>query len=1557
MSWEPGGYAEKLGHRYEGRWVARQLIRLLAEEICEVAIECVGDDEQGVDLWIRNRDGVRQAQQCKGRNASRETWSVGNLKDRGILTHARRQLERERTNEYALVSAVPAANLPDLCQSARLSSGDSEEFFLAQVQHIGEGRRQLFRQFCEANALDAESPDDRAIAYDLLRRIHFHLFADDQNGRDELRTWAGMLVAGEPDVVIAILADFASEHLRKPIHADEVRRHLEQSGHTCKQLVHDRRLGPALESLQQDFADSIAPYLIRHQIIHRDETEQILGALPNRTIVILHGDAGHGKTAVLFDLTSRLQENQMCFLPIRLDRKHPSTSTCQFGQQIGLPDSPTQCLAAIAAGRPAVLILDQLDALRWTSAHTSGALDVCKSLVREVEALRRLGKSISAVLCCRTFDLEHDPEIREWLASAGNDTSCRVEVKALSDGLVREVVGDRYDALSRRQQEILQSPQMLALWLELEQSEAIVDFSSATELMRKYWTDRCHAARRLGIAESELNMALDAIVKYMESEGRLSAPEGLLANRPATSDALQSLGIIRTASHQTSFRHQTFFDFLVADRVARELCQGDGSVLRWLGPRENQSLFRREQIRLLLSMLADEAPGQFVRAVRELLTDVNVRFHLKHLVLEMLGRIQRPVLTLFDFLVARVSDDYWRPHILGTVFWGHEPYVLELHKRGILADWLNSTDQEDINWALALLRSVNETCGALVAKLLTPLIGREGDWPRWILPTLPIGAVGECEELFELRLELARRGHAEPYVHWRKLAEENPRRVARLIEAGISTWKPLPHDPDELDTYMPTPSDRSGLERWTHEDLEAIKNAVQTNPEETWDLLIPHVERLTAIKLDRYDHRLDGWRELDELDEGAGYVRIPWAITAIVGEAGKRLAQTLPEAFLARSRLFQTSISKIVQRILLDVYTCLPAAHADEGIGWLLEDEQRLEIGSGYHEPPSIPAARMICALSPHCAADVFRELEKRITHYHSPSERLEAEYWLQESRHGRYGAWFGEAQYALLPALCPSRISPGTRGLIGVLERKFTGNPGMHFVRSGNTKFGRITSPLCLENLLDVSDNAWLRIIGNRKIPRERGGRWRQRCDDNIVETSADSFAQDLGQAARRQPERFAQLALRFPEDAPQVYIDAVLAAITCTQPLDVPEDEKPTWEPVRQETIEAVLEKFPPNESDKTAISFCRLMRNRADFTWSERSIRRLVGYAKAHIDPAPAKPGLGCHDPADDARGTLLHSLVEQGINCVRGVAAYAIAALLREHPDWLASLRRAVESLVGDPNVAVRVAAVEVCLAVSNIDKSLAVRWFCAACNGDLRVAASPRAVQLFNLAFKSDYESLAPIVLAMCDSDIDEVAQEGAEEVTARWLFHESFAANLDRCRMGRPALRKGVAQVSTHFLGEQTYYARCKDILLPLLTDPDADVRKEISRVFRRGEALKSQTLREFASIYVHSPAFTDDPNWLLRALEHYPGSLLDFGDVICDACERLVQAATEPARAQESHYHHSLWCLPPLLLRLYEQAQDQRDGGIQNRCLDAWDRLFESRVGVTRELTRAIDK
>jgi hypothetical protein len=124
MGFEPGGRADKLGNRHEGRWVTKQLLRLLNEEIRSVTIEAIGDDEKGIDLWVEDTNGFRQAQQCKARNSSNEFWPIRDLKARGIFDSIRFQLGRDSRHEFILVSGVPAKLFGDICDSARNSNGN-----------------------------------------------------------------------------------------------------------------------------------------------------------------------------------------------------------------------------------------------------------------------------------------------------------------------------------------------------------------------------------------------------------------------------------------------------------------------------------------------------------------------------------------------------------------------------------------------------------------------------------------------------------------------------------------------------------------------------------------------------------------------------------------------------------------------------------------------------------------------------------------------------------------------------------------------------------------------------------------------------------------------------------------------------------------------------------------------------------------------------------------------------------------------------------------------------------------------------------------------------------------------------------------------------------------------------------------------------------------------------------------------------------------------------------------------------------------------------------------
>lgn len=417
MPFEPGGRADKLGNRHEGRWVAKQLLRLVKEDIRYVTIESVGDDEKGVDLWIGLNNWQSQAQQCKARNTSKEYWNINDLRDREILANMRFQLDRNLSADFVFVSGVPVKMLGDICDSARNSSGDSEEFYLKQIKGVGHERNLAYQQFCRALKLDPKEQDSRAIAFDYLLRIRVELYPDDDNSWNDLLTMAGFLLTGQPETTVATLLTYAESHERlgNPINPDELRRYLESQNIHLKELAYDSRISPAIKRLQEEFDESICPYLINQDVINRSETDECLNALKTNGLVIIHGMAGVGKSGVLFESTRKLQDRNMIWLPIRLDRRIPKNTAAEFGESIGLPDSPVHSLSALAGTRHCVLILDQLDAIRWTSMHSANALDVCKEMVRQVSSFRRDNRNISIVISCRTFDLENDPEIRYWL--------------------------------------------------------------------------------------------------------------------------------------------------------------------------------------------------------------------------------------------------------------------------------------------------------------------------------------------------------------------------------------------------------------------------------------------------------------------------------------------------------------------------------------------------------------------------------------------------------------------------------------------------------------------------------------------------------------------------------------------------------------------------------------------------------------------------------------------------------------------------------------------------------------------------------------------------------------------------------------------------------------------------------------------------------------------------------------------------------------------------------------------------------------------------------------
>lgn len=1544
MALEPGGYADKVGNRYEGSWVVRQLLCVLNETLRSVEIEAVGADQDGIDLCVEFPSGIRRAQQCKIRNGSNDKWSIADLSRRGILAAMRAFLDKSDSNEFQFVTAIPSTTLHDLCESARSSKSDSEVFYEYQVRAIGGDRHQVFSQFCARLNLDKNSLIDRATAFSYLQRLFIELWPDNNTSRIDLLQNASTIINGNPNTAISVLAQFATANLRRILDATNLWAHLESSQLYPRRLENDARITPAVKAIQTRFKESIAPDLVGGELIHRDETDALIAALASHGVVILHGGPGQGKSSILYELVTILEENGSPYIPIRLDRQEPKNTPQQFGKDLDLPESPANCLNALSNDRLGVLILDQLDAIRWTSRHSVNALDVCKSLVREIRAFRELGGRVSVVLACRTYDLQNDPEIKSWLRAEKllEDQPVEVGVSHLPLDAVRSVVtrlGGSLTAMSDRQVEILRSPQHLSLWVWLVEEYGGFEFQNRTQLIRAFWKNRMAELRQRGIEWNDASIAMNAIVDYMEVNGKVAAPRSIATDQHILA-ALHACGLLKEQGGQVTFSHQSYLDFQIANRVVYDIFSSGRSVVEWLGDRKGQSLFRREQLRQALCLLNEESPEQFLRSVKDIISGSGIRFHLKHLCLEVLGQLDNPSDTLLEFLHELSQHAEWKHHVFSAVYFRRPAYMERLVKRGAIQAWLESDQWRD--YGLWLLRGAASPSHYDLAAVLRPYLNRDDEWNNRILATLPWTGDEESDEVFTLRADLARLGTFRDYIEWAKLTRE---RALVLFSAIVSSWDTSiiakGYDSHNQSRLLGGPL--------SDEDRAILTSAVREQPTKAWESLIAEVCRLAPVE-DWPDNSIELWIEDDYISRGHF---APHALVNLTIESGKELARTNAVTFWDRTAEVRKHPSQVVQYILVESYEGLGPEYAEAAIEWVLSDKSRLSVGTGREEPEWAPAARLIRKLSSYCSEELFRNLENAIVHFKSPDQLRSARYWLGSWRRGYFGDYWGRAQHFLLPALCPERCTKQTIGLIGVLERKYETYPRERFLRRSGARGGFVQSTL-RANLDRISDNAWLGIVTSEKVKHGKNPikHWH---DHSITESSTRYFSQDLARVAKRFPQRFGHLALRFPTDIDAQYQAAIIEGVTNIEAKDVPENEKSTWTPAPISLVEAVLSKFGKSTTRSYAISFCWLMFHRSEEKWSDLALDQLSDFACNHQDPSQEQLVIGNENGTFDASEATIANLTNNSLNSVRAVAALAIGEQLRDHPDLIERFRFTIEHLCNDPHPSVRIAGLDACRFLLDSEKDFAISLFYAATSVDLRVAASNSAVTFFNVGMQSHREVLSPIVLAMLRSHDNDVVQQGAAEIGARWLFHDYFKVEMEECLAGTVSQRLGLASIAAAFVHKTEYTEKCVGLIEHLKNDPDKAVRDTLRAFVRSIDVLNIPAGNELMIKFIESQAFLDDPTPLLFTLSEYQGKVSRFSEVLFAICHQIVGPLCDVARDPTQGVMHDLPIVLRMLIRLYEEANEERNTENLMQCLDFFDSIFERRLGSASEIAQIV--
>ncbi|WP_284640765.1 ATP-binding protein [Paenibacillus silviterrae] len=1529
MAFEKGGRADKLGNRYEGLWVANKMLDILDGTIRSIVVEAVGEDEQGAELWLELFGGTRQAHQCKARNGSKEYWSVSDLGNAGVLGNLQKQLDRSGNHEFVFVSGVPVTKLGDICDSARNSNGDPEIFYKFQIIGTGKPRTKVFQDFCSMLSLDYTNETHRARAFSYLLRTRIVLFPFHDS---DIHTRIRYTLTGEAKSVLKLLANYAEDNecFGQNVYQDMLIEYLEKKDILAKNLSTNMKVWPKIADLVSEFKESIQPLFVRDCLIKRNETEQCLSMLDNKGFIILHGDAGYGKSGVLYELTEKLQERNIPVFAVRIDKRIPENTTRHFGNEMGLPDSPVFCLSAVSGVRSSVVIIDQLDSIRWTSIHSSNALEVCKELVNEVSALRRNGHDIKIVISCRTFDLHHDPEIRHWLQrkdTTGNDIWGKVEVTSIDYNAVKSIVGSFYEHLTEKQINLLSNLQNLYLWCRLSEEGYSNNFSNTYDLLRSFWEFIYQKIERIGIGSTEIKDILSKLADFMSSSGKNSAPSRLLLGLSQSAvQALKSNSVIQEEASRISFCHQSYLDYLVATKIVEEMDMGK-DIFHWVGSKENQTLFRRDQLKQAVNILLQEQTQNVIHIISKILDSLEVRFHLKHLVLEVITSMAHEDILIDELLIELVQEDKWRYYILDLSF--NQPEVIDLFvNSSFINEWITTSSDRQKN-AFLLLRYAKDVRPDVVAELLEPHLYKGEEWEKYIANVMGFDIATDSDRLFAFRLKLAEKQIFPYIIKWESICISHPNRALDLINEMMKLHR--------LDAIQ-----KLRIEKWHDHDMRSLKKMAEEHSELTWDYLLRYINEFTDNDYDHY--KLTKWeRRKNEYDVINGIIKI-------LIYAGQSMSQTKPNLFIEKISSLANCQSFIVQLILIKCLSNLPKEYSDFGIQWLINRSYLMEAERRFDNIMFKNVGILIERLSPNCSQLMLAKLESWIINYHEPDELEKAKNYLKHRKNGLYYHYWGYAQYVLLSKVQPSLLSKSGREMIRCLRRKFDDVSPNQLLNETQTRGGSIGSKLD-RNLYKIKNKSWIKIVSTKTLPVERGGfNWKRIDDDNWVESSVWQFSRSLATAAKLEPERFGQLALSFPKDIHPSYIVAILDSFQLQEPeSSIPEELRETWTAASFSTILAFIEHFKLTEDAQTAKALCWLFVERKREPWPKELITKLVYIAKNQSDLEIGKLNVHKSDWDHDMTTVSLDDLYTNTINCVKGVAAKAIGSILWHQQSLFKEVCPAIRSLINDPHPVVRMSSIAALLPTLNIDREWAIDNFFIVAQSDLRSVCSREATHFISytiLSYKSMYKEL---FRKMINSDNVEVASHGAKLVTSSFIFHQLFEDLVRECSSSHIYLKKSVASTASEYISDSYASDVCRQLLTEFIESEDCEeLSDEISSMFR-SNILEVPGNRELVNRYLLSNAF-NDRSLFIHHLEEYEGDLLFFSDVIFNLFEAFIN------NKDRTSYRFDYWLEDAitLLLRLYDRAKDNNHD-VFSRCLDTWDVLFESRITSAQKIVKVI--
>lgn len=394
-----GGIADKLGNRYEAKWVVRQLLDVVGGGADWILYEGISPNFAGFEFAVRRNDIV-EWHQTKINNPGRN-WTLASLSREGVLSAFKRRLSANNDDVCVFISQDPAKDIDSLAVKARLASTVEEI-----NEALGKGSKDTFLELQRIWSVDART----ALAW--LKRSRFQ--TESQPAIESaIAIFSDVYFFESGSASFEVLREYAETQINRKITTEKIRGDLRAERRlTLRDWSLDPTLKERLSTETNAYLATYTPFGLGGVRITRSETSKLTAAIKNPirpSAILLTGIAGAGKSGVIREFVHELSALNILHLAFRVDHHLDCSTPKSLGKAITeREESPVTTLKGASPGRLSVLIVDQVDAISEVSGRSGAVRNAVLRLIDEARNLR----DVVLVIACRTFDLESDPRLK-----------------------------------------------------------------------------------------------------------------------------------------------------------------------------------------------------------------------------------------------------------------------------------------------------------------------------------------------------------------------------------------------------------------------------------------------------------------------------------------------------------------------------------------------------------------------------------------------------------------------------------------------------------------------------------------------------------------------------------------------------------------------------------------------------------------------------------------------------------------------------------------------------------------------------------------------------------------------------------------------------------------------------------------------------------------------------------------------------------------------------------------------------------------------------------------